>query len=163
MATPKKNAAPKKVATQPESAGARYRRLLRERTAASGKFARRDETYTQYNESTGKKIGKVGPKRGDYIDLYDDVSSVYGAIKKYGHEGYGGGDFPMDTAKANTYKGKQYLKYPSGASLTSGLKVKYGTIAGPKTMINPDALKAQKIKDAKRDAKIMTKRRGKGR
>ena len=153
-------ATPKKVSPKKTSAGAAYRQSLRERTAASNAFARRD-VAPEWSNGEGSKRVKGTVKPGTYVDLYDDVSELYGAIKKYGSEGRGGGDFPMDEAKANTYKGKQYLK--GTGSLTSGLKVKYGTIAGPKTMINPDALKAQKIKDAKRDAKIMTKRRGKGR
>jgi hypothetical protein len=69
----------------------------------------------------------------------------------------------MDEAKANTYKGKQYLKGTGSPSLTSGLKVKAGTIAGPKTMINTAAIKTQALKNAQRDAKNMTLRKGKGR
>jgi hypothetical protein len=93
--------------------------------------------------------------------MYSDVTSTYKAIKKYGHEGRGGGDFPMDEAKRNTYKGKQYLNSKYG-SLTAGLEVKAGTIAGPKTMRNPAALKAQALKNAARDGAINARRKAAG-
>ena len=157
MATPKK-VSPKKVSPKKTSAGSDYRKSLRERAAASNAFARRDAA-PEWSNGEGSKRVKGTVKPGTYIDLYDDVSELYGAIKKYGPEGRGGGDFPMGEAKANTYKGKQYLK--GTGSLTSGLKVKAGTIPGPKTMINPAAMKAAALKNAVRDRAIkQTRRKG---
>jgi hypothetical protein len=139
---------------------------LRNRVAASEKFARRDETYTSYNESTGKPY-TVKPKRGEYVPLYDDVTKFYNEIVKYGHEGRGGGDFPEAQAKKNTIKGRQYLDSTQGQNLgaygTLGKRVKYGTIAGPKTVTNlVDMAKARKMNE-KRDKNNMMLRRGKGR
>lgn len=135
---------------------------LRDRVGASEKFAKRDNTYTAYYESTGKPY-KVTPKRGEYINLYDDVSSLYNTIKTKGSAGYGGGDFPMDVAKKNTYKGKQFL--PSGLYGVSypktGKAVKYGTVAGPKTAINYDDMAKARKKNEVRDRAIkQTRRKG---
>jgi hypothetical protein len=164
MGAPKR-AIPKKVTTKPAkpaSAGARYQQSLRERTAASNAFARRDVAPEWSNgEGSTRVRGTVRP--GSWIDLYSDVTPTYKAIKKYGHEGRGGGDFPMDEAKANTYKGKQYLYRPGYPSLTDGLEVKAGTIAGPKTTRNPAALAKAREMNAQRDARNMALRRGKGR
>jgi hypothetical protein len=138
---------------------------LRNRMAASEKFARRDQSYMQYNESTGKKIGMVGPKRGESVPFYDDVTKFYNEIVKYGHEGRGGGDFPEAQAKKNTIKGRQYLDSTQGAGVygTLGKRVKYGTVAGPKTVTNlADKEKARQMNE-KRDKNNMMLRRGKGR
>ena len=154
MATPKK-VSPKKV-----SAGSAYRQSLRERTAASNAFARRD-VDPEWSNGEGSKRVRGTVKPGTYIDLYDDVSKLYGEIKKYGTAGRGGGDFPMGEAKANTYKGKQYLR--GTGSLTSGLQVKAGTVAGPKTARNNSDLEKARKMNEKRDKNNMMLRRGKGR
>lgn len=162
MAAPKR-VTPKKVTTKPAkpaSAGAAYRQSLRERTAASNAFARRD-VAPEWSNGEGSTLVRGTVRPGSWIDLYSDVTPTYKAIKKYGHEGRGGGDFPMDEAKANTYKGKQYLNNKYG-SLTAGLEVKAGTVAGPKTTRNPAALKAQALKDAARDAAINASRKARG-
>jgi hypothetical protein len=140
---------------------------LRNRMAASEQFARRDRTYTSSGEGTGKRT-IVRPKRGEFIPFYDDVTNFYNEIVKYGHEGRGGGDFPEAQAKKNTIKGRQYLDSTQGRDVygskaTLGKKVKYGTVAGPKTVTNlADMEKARKMNE-KRDKNNMMLRRGKGR
>jgi hypothetical protein len=154
---------PKKVTTKPAkpaSAGAAYRQSLRERTAASNAFARRDVGYER-TAGDGSPLVKGTVKPGQYIPLYNDVSKTYNAIRKHGTTGYGGGDFPMAEAKANTFKGKQYLKN-TGGTLTSNYQVKAGTIAGPKTTRDPVALKAQALKNAARDGAINARRKAAG-
>ena len=160
MVAPKKKVSPKKLAPKKTSAGASYRQSLRERTAASNAFARRDADPQWSNGEGSKRVkGKVKP--GEYIPLYNDVTPIYKAIKKYGHEGRGGGDFPMGEAKANTFKGKQYLKN-TGGTLSSNYSVKAGTIAGPKTLRNESDMAKFKEMNAKRDARNKALRRGRG-
>ena len=144
---------------------------LRNRVAASEKFARRDETYDSYNETTGEYYGKIGPKRGEYVDLYDDVTRFYNEVKSLGADERANSDFNFTQAGKNTVKGRQYLNPntigggPRGASESykGGRQVKYGTVAGPKTARNlADMAKARKMNE-KRDKNNMMLRRGKGR
>jgi hypothetical protein len=141
---------------------------LRTRMAVSEKFARRDAPfYTE--ETSGAPLGLRQAKieRGEFIDFYDDVTKYVKEVRKTGDQG----DFNLQDAERNTVKGRQYLNpntigggpANSSESYKGGRQVRSGTIAGPKTARNLRDLEKAKKMNAERDAKIMMKRRGKGR
>lgn len=146
---------------------------LRTRMAVSEKFARRDAGvwYPESGPLAGKGPIKRTVDRGEYIDLYDDVTRFYNEVKSLGADDRANSDFNMYDAKRNTVKGRQYLNpntigggpVDSSESYKGGRQVRSGTIAGPKTARNLADLDKAKKMNAERDAKIMMKRRGKGR
>lgn len=172
MATPKR-VTPKKVTTKPAKPAFDPKADLRRRMSASEKFARRDAGvwYPESGPLAGKGPIKNKVARGEYIDLYSDVTKTYNAVRALSPDDRANSDFNMYDAKRNTVKGRQYLNpntigggpVDSSTSYKGGRQVRSGTIAGPRTARNLADLAKAKEMNAKRDALNMMKRRGKGR
>ena len=154
MGAPKR-VTPKKVTTKPAKPAFDPKKALRERVSASEKVARRDAGIF-YAEGTNPGPRPRQVPAGQYVPLLRDVSSTVREVRRTGNQG----DFDLQGALKNTFKGKQY-----GGEDWFGrsISVKAGTVAGPKTARNnSDLAKAAKM-NAERDKRNMLLRRGKGR
>jgi len=124
---------------------------LRERVSASEKVARRD-AGVWYPDSGGVKRVKINA--GEYVPLLRNVTGVVKEVKRTGKQG----DFDLQGALKNTFKGKNY----GGADWWNrSISVKAGTVAGPKTARNNTDLAKAQEKNAVRDRAIKkTQRKG---
>ncbi len=131
------------------------KKALRARVSASEKVARRDAGI-YYAEGTNPGPRQRQIPAGQYVPLLRDVTNVVKEVRKTGNQG----DFDMEGALKNTFKGRNY----GGADWNNrSLSVKAGTVAGPKTARNNSDLAKAKEMNAKRDKRNMLLRRGKGR
>jgi hypothetical protein len=144
-----KRAVPGMAMPTPPPAGGYYNPTtsVRNRMAASEAFARRD--------------GK--PKAGEFIPFYSDVTKRVNDINKWGSTRENSQGFAFSQAVKNTIGGRQYLPSTGrgGVRSNSGIKVRYGTVAGPKTAVNMTDLYKAKIMNEDRDAKLARDRKRK--
>lgn len=152
MAPPKRKVtkiAPKTSMPKPPAPGGYYNPVtsVRNRMAASEAFARRD--------------GK--PKAGDFIPFYSDVTKRVNTINKWGSTRENSLGFNFSQAVTNTINGRQYLPSTGRAGVrgNSGIKVKYGTVAGPKTAVNMTDMAKAAAMNQDRDAKLARDRKRK--
>lgn len=146
MTQPKRKI-PKTAKPKPPVPGGYYSpsTSVRNRMAASEAFARRDGN----------------PKAGDFIPLYSDVTKRVNTINKWGSTRQNAQGFAFSEAVRNTIGGRQYLPSTGtgGVRGNSGIKVKYGTVAGPRTAVNLTDMARAAAMNQDRDAKNARRRK----